>query len=227
MSGYQTLTGLGLQVVPLERWPGPRTPDDQREWSPFSANLSATVELLARELSALSAERVTLGLGLTRGQIRNDGLPRSDARCDDPGAMLAFDSSKGPLRFACDRYITRGYYSRGSGASWQDNLRAIALGLEALRKVDRYGITSDGQQYRGFAELGTGMAMPATHMTSGEAYRIITGMDPPPGPVNVRKDLVQEAYRRRAKKAHPDGGGSTEEFLRLTQARDLLLRDAS
>jgi hypothetical protein len=34
--------------------------------------------------------------------------------------------------------------------SWQHNVRSIALGLEALRAVDRYGITRRGQQYAGF-----------------------------------------------------------------------------
>ena len=40
---------------------------------------------------------------------------------------------------------------------WQHNLRSIALGLEALRAVDRYGISRRGQQYAGFrAALTTG-----------------------------------------------------------------------
>jgi hypothetical protein len=33
---------------------------------------------------------------------------------------------------------------------WQHNVRSIALGLEALRAVDRYGISKRGQQYAGF-----------------------------------------------------------------------------
>jgi hypothetical protein len=40
--------------------------------------------------------------------------------------------------------------------SWQDNLRAIALGLEALRKVERYGIANRGEQYAGWAQLTAG-----------------------------------------------------------------------
>lgn len=34
---------------------------------------------------------------------------------------------------------------------WKHNVRSIALGLESLRAVDRYGITKRGQQYAGFA----------------------------------------------------------------------------
>src|SRR3989304_1838427 len=36
------------------------------------------------------------------------------------------------------------------------NLHAIALGLEALRAVYRYGITSSGEQYAGWAALPAG-----------------------------------------------------------------------
>lgn len=42
--------------------------------------------------------------------------------------------------------------------SWQDNLRAIALGLEALRKVERYGFVKDDEQYTGFKALTAGAA---------------------------------------------------------------------
>jgi hypothetical protein len=34
--------------------------------------------------------------------------------------------------------------------TWQDNLRAVALGLEALRRVERYGIAQRGEQYAGW-----------------------------------------------------------------------------
>lgn len=36
-------------------------------------------------------------------------------------------------------------------------------------------------------------------------------------------ELIRSAYKRRAKKAHPDGGGSAAAFNRLKFARDLLL----
>jgi hypothetical protein len=46
---------------------------------------------------------------------------------------------------------------RGYASSWRDNLRAIVLGLRALRAVSRYGITEGiGEQYAGFAQLTAG-----------------------------------------------------------------------
>jgi hypothetical protein len=36
---------------------------------------------------------------------------------------------------------------------------------------------------------------------------------------------IQQAYKRAAKKVHPDAGGSEREFLALSQARDALMRE--
>lgn len=43
---------------------------------------------------------------------------------------------RGHLSYPCDTFTTL-----------QDNLRVIALALEALRMVDRYGVTRRGEQY--------------------------------------------------------------------------------
>ncbi|ESS73713.1 heat shock protein DnaJ domain-containing protein [Methyloglobulus morosus KoM1] len=44
-------------------------------------------------------------------------------------------------------------------------------------------------------------------------------------PIDGKLEITQikKAYRRLAQKAHPDTGGSHEEFLRITQARNALL----
>jgi hypothetical protein len=43
----------------------------------------------------------------------------------------------------------------------------------------------------------------------------------------VSRSAINSAFRRLAKSAHPDSGGSHEAFVRLTQARDALLADVS
>ena len=60
--------------------------------------------------------------------------------------MVAFESKHGPLKYATDVFD-----------HWHANLRAIALGLEALRKVERYGITQRGEQYTGFRTWNSGI----------------------------------------------------------------------
>src|SRR5690606_32992952 len=60
-----------------------------------------------------------------------------------PGIEISFDSEHGRLVYATDVC-----------AFWQHNVRSIALGLEALRAVDRFGISQKGQQYAGWLQLG-------------------------------------------------------------------------
>ena len=52
-------------------------------------------------------------------------------------------------------------YATDACEDWRHNVRSIALGLEALRAVDRYGISRRGEQYAGFrAALTSGGARP-------------------------------------------------------------------
>ena len=74
---------------------------------------------------------------------------------------------------------------------WHDNLRGIALGLEALRKVERYGIAKRGQQYAGFAELGSGIPMGPLVMSVDDAIALL-GLQYDPMP---DADDVSVAYR--------------------------------
>lgn len=194
MSGFTDLAWIGLKTRPITDWPGEPTRD--RRVSLFSAPFTATAKLLARELDQLGATRIVLGLGLTESQIRNDGLPFANARSDDPRVTLAFSTDDGPLQFHVDAFKT-----------WQDNLRAIALGLEALRKVDRYGITRAGEQYRGWK---------AIPMSTDPADAIQSRLQ-------AEALLVSYGGENAALKAtHPDRGGDPDEYRKVIRAREIL-----
>lgn len=219
---------------PIESWPGPLTPADARQRSPFTTRdgeswgrrhevpLSDTLDLLDRELRALGvrpSSEVILQIAVGERDVRLDGQVRADARPEHPGVILNFKSRHGELSYACDRF-----------QSWKANLRAIAKGLEALRLVDRYGI-GHGQQYTGYRALGAGTPMPAARMTVEEAARLLVahGEGDPPAHADLAmgdRDAVTNYYRRAARRHHPDAGGDPELFRRLTEARDLLLREA-
>lgn len=197
-----------LTVRPLTTWPGPRTPDAKRVRSQFSAPLKSTLAVLDRELTKLSAWSPVMEVAIAENQFRVDGRPRAAARAEHPGVVLSLPrTSVGALRYAADRYL-----------AWQDNLRAIALGLEALRQVERYGITRRGEQYAGFKALPPGVDGPidadaaATLLQRAAGYT--TDLTDP-----ARLDAV---FRAASKKAHPDKGGTAADFDRLVQARDLL-----
>lgn len=117
----------------------------RRQSSQFSAGWTSTMNLLERELGRLGARDAVIELAVAEGELRIDGWPYADARPTHPGVIISFDSKHGPLRYGTDTF-----------PHWQENVRAIALGLEALRKFDRYGIGKRGEQYQGWRQLSAG-----------------------------------------------------------------------
>lgn len=154
--------------------------------SPFKAAHTSTLRLFERELRHLAARNVVVELDLSESDIRIDGQPRANARAATPAVRVAFDCKHGALTYATDRFWL-----------WQDNLRAIALGLEALRKVDRYGITKRGEQYAGWKQLPAGTGNGASHMTRDDAHSILVGYRPEHGG-------MADAYRAARRATHPD-----------------------
>jgi hypothetical protein len=211
---------------PIDDWPGVLRSDADRENSRFKAHHADTLDLLQRELDQLDAVDVIIQLALTDRDIRNDGWPRSDSRPSHPGVIVWFDSKHGPLRYATDIYRGTGDIKWGCVTGWKANLRAIALGLEALRKVDRYGITKRGEQYRGWKALGAGepIALGGAAMTVDEAARFIAehaGFGDA-GVVLASNGNAAEMYRKAARRLHPDAGGDPELFKRLQDAKAIL-----
>lgn len=217
---------MKMTVRPIGQWPGPMTPNDERVWSPFKASWSETTDLLDREvyMLATSQTEVVMQMAVTERDCRLDGWIRSDARPTHPGVIISFDSVHGPLRYHTDRFRSN---QRQEG--WQANVRAIALGLEALRKWDRYGLAKDGQQYAGWRQLGSGTIELGEAMTKGQAaIELLHGA----GQVKIDSKLVDEIindpvtmqrwYRVAARKHHPDTGGDGLLMHRLVKARDLL-----
>ncbi len=217
MSGYAELRELGITFRPPSRPlpPGVGAP------SPFSASWSSTVELLAHELGLLVAERIVVELALGEGDLRVDGLPRANARLSGDGVRVSFESRYGPLMYETARF-TGAYYRRNLDG-WQVNLRAIALGLEALRKVDRYGITKRGEQYTGWKQLAASTDPADAIVTGEQALAVLyqaAGHIGPDGGVEIAAD---ELARRAVRRSHPDvPGGSDEQFRKVQRAREVL-----
>jgi hypothetical protein len=205
------------QFRPLGPWPGPATPPAARRKSPFRVSYPATLELLWRETELLGAHDLVLQADIAERDIRADGLPRANARYGThPGAVVTFGSAHGPLRYAADAFT-----------DWHGNLRAIALALEALRSVDRYGVTGRGEQYTGWRALPPGSSPASPFATADEALawmRIYYGADRG-DPLAAAGLTARELHRRLAKMTHPDAScGDREGWDRLVAARQLLAR---
>lgn len=216
MSGWDD-----VQFETITLWPGVLT--KQRIRSQFTAPWTRTTWLLDRELEHLNAKQIVCEMAISFTDLRNDGKIRAGARPEHPGVILSFETKHGPLRMACDRFD-----------DWQDNVRAIALGLEALRKIDRYGITQHGEQYTGWKALPAGIMMPE-HQTSLEEaaaflieYGEVETYNGPTVDASVlldgpnAKQIANDYYRRAAKRLHPDVNGSVGMFLRLQEAAKVL-----
>jgi len=211
---------VNVTFRPIDTWPGELR--RSRATSPFKAGYQDTLHLLDRELVHLRAKNIVIQLAVSEDQIRLDGMPRADARPSHPGVILAFDSMHGPLKYSTDVYENANWARQ---VGWQANLRAIALGLEALRKVDRYGITKRGEQYTGWKALGGGVAMPAASGFASIEDAIAFLHEHAPGVEwdYDQPDQVVRAYRAAALTLHPDVGGDPEQFKRLGEARRMLL----
>lgn len=176
--------------------------------SPFRSTWSDTEQLLIREAGAINGRNLVVEVDVAESQIRLDGRLYARAQAATPAVRVAMESKHGPLTYATDRFWT-----------WQDNVRAIALGLESLRKVDRYGITERGEQYAGFKALPAGRAMPASHMTRTEAIDLLHDAA---GFGGRFSDLTIPFKKARAA-AHPDRhGGDRTLWDQVEQAGQVL-----
>lgn len=224
---------MNLIFRPLDMWTEPET--QYRKAAPFFTNWSDTLKLLDREIDTLTSGNrmhtdVILQVAAPESAMRLDGGIRADAKVRHPGVVITFDGPAGPMRFATDQFESSSKMVRGTWTTfpaWQNNVRAIALALEALRKVDRYGVTRGNEQYTGFRALGSGIEMPPAQMTELEALeflRIHAGWES--GPDYDDPEGIYSAYRQAAKRLHPDAGGSTADFQRLQEAKRVLGLDS-
>lgn len=186
------------------QWDGPYTALLSRKGAyNFKATWASTLDLLDRELFNLQAQNVVLQAGFQESDIRLDGMVRSNARIPAfPGVRLLFDSRHGPLVYQTDVYD-----------SWKANVRAIALSLEALRKVDRYGVTKAAEQYKGWKAIEGGVSPVQARQTLAD----VVGVSTPAGGFND-----QSLYRAAAKISHPDQGGSRETWDAVQTAKEVL-----
>lgn len=219
---------IEIRVEPITAWPGEQTANPT--WSPFSQDTtySSTKRVLFRELGMLDASDVVMGMYVKPSDVRRDGAMREDRRPSAPGVILRFRSPKargGQLRFACDSYN-----------NWKHNVRAIALAMGSLRRVDRYGVSGEGQQYAGFAALESAESARGFESREQAARFIVSStFDPEQLTADDEERIVRLAealllddelaavyFRRAAAKAHPDRGGTDEWMARLAAARAMV-----
>lgn len=176
-------------------------PPGRRTTSGFDSTWTQTLDLLEREVAHLDGKDLVIGVDVDEADLRLDGTLRARAQAATPAVEVAFDSRHGPMLYRADGLVSR-YYDQGP--DWQQNVRAIAKTLEALRAVDRYGASASGEQYRGYRQIGSAPVEPSALVRSTVELRArlaeIAGVQD----TLPTLDLLRRARRH----AHPDRGGN-------------------
>ncbi len=185
-----------------------------RTRSQFTTSWSDTLNLLEREVYAIQNSGMpdpVLMMDITEADLRIDGQVRANARPATSAVALAFESVNGPLLFRCDRYDEKPWNNKME--LWQHNVRAIALTLEALRAVNRYGATQSDEQYVGYRQIGATAAV--VPLAADEAWAMLRRLGGIFNEANPSEERIISLARRHS---HPDHGGTAEAWERFTEA---------
>ena len=99
------------------------------------------------------------------------------------------------------------------------------LTLEAQRAIERYGASQAGQQYEGWKGHPPGEEQERYFCDPYDAAEYIAGLC---GNTGSSTAILEDpeyfgfCYKKAAKLAHPDAGGSDKAFQTLQQAKELL-----
>jgi hypothetical protein len=200
---------VSVNWVPVENWPGVPRNQSERIRAQFSAPWQTTLDLLDKELWALSARNTVIQAYWRREDLRLDGQPRAGCVPTSPGVIVTFTTKAGELSFPCDTFDR-----------WNDNLRAIALALEALRRVERYGVTRQSEQYKGWAKLPPA---PEPGRMKPEDAKVFLALHSEGIPIDAEN--FRTAYRAAARRLHTDNQdtGNPHLFSLLAEAKQALI----
>ena len=203
-----------VQIEPLTQWPRGIEHTEDRTTSRFRASFYVTAFDLADELRAMGAESAVLQMEFDASEQRRDGKPYARAEIG-PALVLSFEVGEDRYMYPADTYL-----------DWHDNLRAIALTLRALRAVDRYGVSKQGQQYSGWKALPANVDERVTPREAAIVLLRTAGDDPNEGAIcRVVKDAEtrRRIYRKAARYSHPDHQAGTDAgFHRVQHALAVL-----
>lgn len=195
---------------PLE-WPDgwEQTPQNSRKIrTPFNTTFDVARRRLLNELKLFGAKNIVISSWLP---LRSDGQPYADSarrRLESPGVAVYFTLDGEQIVMARDAYWTV-----------HDNLRSIGLAVEALRTMHRHGGAQMAKRaFHGFSALPP----PERAHPKRPWWQVLNfNADPTHNPSELRDEIMavaQARYRRFAKEAHPDNGGSDEQMAELNQA---------
>lgn len=183
---------MTVEAFPFQ-WPEGQARTKRPQGSRFSVTPGKARDDLYNEIRLLGGSNVVIS---SDAPLRQDGKPYANRRApDDQGVAVYFTKKERQLCFACDKWD-----------ALQDNVWAIKKTIEAIRGIERWSASDMmDRAFSGFVSL------PAPGAT--DDWREVLG---------VKQDCtlqqVNFAYNRLRSTAHPDNGGSVDEFHRIQAA---------
>ena len=191
---------MSIDAYPL-CWPGgyPRTEDPApSRFGRYDYKKSKNTLTLFKARFDLEDEiRRTGGSAMiisTNMPLRKDGgVYAGEREPDDSGVAVYFQLHGAPVVLCCDKWRTV-----------RENTYAIALTVEAMRGMDRWGVSDMlDRMFTGFT------ALPAP----GDDWPAVLGVSP-----DADVGTIKTAYRKAMRYNHPDTGGDTEQAARINEA---------
>lgn len=186
---------MAVEAFPLA-WPTGFQRTTNRRRAVFKTPFAAARDGVLHELKLMGA---TLPVISSNIPLRRDGLPYAgQAQPSDAGIAVYF-MRKGQQRvIACDKWDRA-----------EDNLHAVHLTVQAMRGLDRWGCSDIlDRTFQGFTAL-------PPPITGDAPWFEILEVDP-----RDSLDVIETMWRAKAKRCHPDAGGSHEQMSRLNKAMD-------
>lgn len=214
---------LNIPVRPITTWPGTENKDPKR--SQFKAGYRNTINLLDDELTKAKAVEGSwfVEMWVEPGDLRLDGQLRANAKVRKQGIIFRYSRFTSRRVKGTDggiRHETQDVsYPCDAFDDWQDNLRAIALSMESLRRVERYGVFK-------YDEIISRLALPSAEGSVGTRESAAEFLEKhsaiPAKEILFSETARAAAYRKAAFTTHPDRGGNPETFQKVVEANSVL-----
>jgi hypothetical protein len=193
---------MAIDNYPLT-WPQgwPKTPAHKQGRSRFNTPFMKAMSKLQNELRLLGAKNIVVSSNVP---VRKDGMMYSDAskrRVIDPGVAVYFQLKGKQMAMARDAYWTP-----------HENLTGLMHAISHMRGLSRHG--GDHMMYQAFEGFAA-LAPPSVKRSWWEVLGVSQ---------DASSEEIYEAFKAKARKAHPDTGGSHSAMAELNSARDEALR---
>ena len=187
-----------IAANPLQ-WPAhwPRTSTPSRHPA-MTRDFTRNRDEVIRQLDMLGARELVISSNL---RTRLDGFPLAKQRePEDSGVAVYFTLDGTQQCIPCDKWDTTA-----------QNLRAVALTIEALRGIERWGAKEMvNAAFRGFKALpAEAIVTPFTAKPWHEVLEVAPTASP---------ETIKAAYRAQVKKHHPDHGGDEANLVAVRRA---------